>query len=517
MKKRTMKKLALVTAAMTLASSMSGVALAEEAEHRVKVGWNYSITSLSPFQAESPAKNALRSVAAFETLCAYDENAQLQNVMAKNWEQTDADGYEFKVEMYDYIYDTAGNNIKAEDAVYCMELLKAGGQLAAIFNKMESVTAIDDYTLQIKMFTNEYGDIQDALNYSFVVSKAAMEACGDEMATNLIATGPYMVEGFVNSSSVTFVANENYWQTDESLFGPTGKQNVDVIEMSCITESSQQEIALETGTIDFGMDMPGKSITQLQDNEAIDYEIFPAPNQYFLYLSADGPLADQKLRQAVCYAIDAAAVNQAAYENTMTLSNFGMSTCADYNEAWSVEDYYSYNPEKAMELIKEAGAEGTKLKILATGTGVTMSELFQAYLMQVGFDVELVNLELATYLTYANSDPSQYDIVTITPTGASNIQLWKVMLDSRNYNGTTVNGFKDDKLQELIETAGSIEGHTQENMDALYDYSVEQAYLYSPFGMSSVHMWRNDTVIKDVAVMYGAIPYLGGFTYTWNE
>ena len=482
----------------------------------INVGWNYAVTSLSPFQAESPAKNALRAGNVWEYLCALDADGVMQNVLAKDWEIVDEEGLVFEVEMYDYIKDHKGNVIDAEDAVYCINKIIAGGTQTAIFNAVDSVEAVDQFTLRYTLNQNDYGVIEDILCYSLVVDKDEVEASGDEMATNIVGTGPYKVTDFVNSSTLTFEAHEDYWQKDDSLKNPYAEQNVDIVNMVCIVESSQQEVALETGTVDFMYNMPGHCIRQLSSLSNISYDTLPGVNQYMFYLSANGVFADERVREAFCYAVDAEAVNIGAYDGTMVIGNPGMTNFGDYNSEWSNRDYYPYNVEKAKELLTEAGAMGTHVVIKATGDGVTMMELIQGYLNAAGFDAEIINLELASYLTDA-VDPTAYDIICITPNGNSNIQLWKVVYDQRNWeSGTTVNGFKDDELQKLIETAASVDGHTAENMDALYSHIVDKAYIYHPFATGTMSMWRNDTGIKDVDFRHGVIPNFGGFTYNWN-
>lgn len=502
--------------ATAAATSAIGERTTADGKTQVVVGWNYAITSLAPFQAESPAKNLFRATSVTEALCDYNAEGEIKNVLAKEWKQIDEEGYDFSVEIYDYIHDTNGNAITADDVVFSVDQVKKSGNLNAIFNKLDSVEKVDDYNMIFHMNQNEYGDIQDVLFYSTIVSRKEFEASGDEMSTTLVGTGPYKITDFVNSSSVTFEKNEEYWQTDDSLKGPRSAQNVDVIQALCISENSQQEIALETGTIDFMMDMAGGSLKQLESYENIKYSITPSVNQYMFYMSAAGPLANENLRKAVAYAIDADAVNTGAYEGVMAPSKWGMNVFSDYNDAWDEKPYYEYDLEKAKELIAAEGAEGTKLRLVATGTGVTMNEIIQGYLIEAGFDVELIEEELATYLTDA-VNPEAYDIICITPNSTSNIGLWKVVMDQRNYeNGTTVNGFKDDKLQELLELAGSIDGHTEENMDKLYDYITDTLYIYSTFNVSTLCMWRTDGGIVSTEMEYGALPYIGGFTYTWN-
>ena len=230
---------------------------------QINVGWNYAITSLAPFQAESPAKNLLYSTAVFETLAKYDQDGIIQPSLAKEWTQIDEDGFVYEVRLFDYIKDSEGNPITADDVIFCIDQINKSGTQTAYYNKLDSVEKKDDYTLVFNMNSNEYGDFDMILNYCIVVSKDAFEKSGDEMATAIIATGPYKVTGFVNSSTVTIEKNENYWQTDDTLKQPYAAQNVDVIEVTCIPEESQQEVALETGSIDFMNEMAAHSIDQL--------------------------------------------------------------------------------------------------------------------------------------------------------------------------------------------------------------------------------------------------------------
>ena len=508
--------LAILMALLVPASVLADTRSTADGRTQINIGWNYAITSMSPFQAESPAKNLFYATSVFETLGRFDQEGNVVPLLAKEWKQIDEDGYRFQVTLFDNIYDTAGNHITADDVIFSYEQIQASGSLNAYYNKVTGVEKVDDYNVIYNLTSNEFGDFDMVLNYAAVISRKAFEDSGDQMATLLIGTGPYKVTGFVNSATVTLEKNESYWQTDDSLKGPYAAQNVDVIEIKCIPENSQQEVALETGSIDFMFDMAASSIQQLAGYSNITHAIVPGTNQYFFYLSSAGPLANDNLRRAVGYAIDKDAVNEIAYENAMVPCDLGMQIFSDYNPAWAEQDYYGYDVQKARDLIAQENAQGTHIRIVATGTGVTMDEVIQAYLIDAGFDAELVTEELATYLTDA-TNPEAYDIICITPFATCNVQMWKIMLDKRNWeNGGTVNGFKDDHLQELLETAASIEGHTPENMDALYQYIADKNYVYSTFGTSVTNMWRTDSGIVEICSAFGALPYLGGFTYSWN-
>ena len=74
-----------------------------------------------------------------------------------------------------------------------------------------------------------------------------------------------------------------------------------------------------------------------------------------------------------------------------------------FQEKWKTEDYYNYNPEKAKELLKEAGvADGSlKLTILCDTDEVRVktAQIIQAYLKEVGIDSEVTSFEQALWNT----------------------------------------------------------------------------------------------------------------------
>lgn len=485
----------------------------EDGKTIIKVAWPATLTSLAPFQASSPAKMSF-SNEVLEALGTYDYDYNFCNVIAKEWKQIDEEGYKFSIEIYDYVHDSEGNSITADDVLFSIDKCKESGAASTVFGDFVGATKIGDYTIEVELSNNSYGYIQQFLSSVFIVSQKAFEESSDEMATNVVGTGPYKVTEFVNGSSLTTEAVEDYWQTDEALRGPSAKQNVDVIQKVFISENSQREIALETGEVDFAYNMSGSSVTQLENNKNITYNAEPGHHVYTFIPSSAGVLADERLRQAVFYALDIDSIIASSFDGFAFPSNYGLAFTSDYNSEWDDEDYYDYNPEKAKELIQEAGAEGTHLRLIAVATN-PMAELVQAYLNAVGFDVEVDILELATYLTDAYN-PEAYDLCTITYTSPTTIQTYKIMLDEANYGGTTMNGFVDDELQNLLDIADNINGHSPESMENLHDYVVDKAYFYTPIRTCEVSMWRTDSAIVDISYGCDLAPLFGSFNYVWN-
>lgn len=519
------KKLTCMMLAMSLAAypvvcsaeenvaPTADTAFMEDGRTKITVAWPNPTTSLNPFQGENGGFGAFH-FELLESLAMYDENYNLYPVIAKSWEQVDEDGYEFDVELFDYVHDSENNPITADDVVFSINKNIELGSNADKLSKMELVEKVDDYTVHIVMAQNGYLDFETVLEAARIVSEEAYEASSDGMSQMMIGTGPYKVTNFVSGSTLVTEKDDNYWQTDDTLRGPYAHANVDVIEKLFIEEASQREVALETNAAAYGVRMPGSSMKQLENNPDIVCVPKEGHHQHCYIPSSRGPLANQQLRQALYYAIDYQALIDSTYDGYAYISGLGLDYSADYNPAWE-EDKYTYDPEKAMQLIEESGISNPEITMVIDPTQQVLGEMVQAYLSMVGINVIIEQRELASYLS-ALADPSSYDLIEVDQYGSSTIGLWGGFLNGNYHNGVTQNGFDDETLQNLILTASSLDGHTPENMDALEKYLYETGYLFTPTKKSVITMWRKDSGIVETVYAMDLNPCLGCCTYTWN-
>lgn len=485
---------------------------------QVTVAWGNQLQSLSPFQLPYGGYDAVLEEC-LEGLGVYDSNYKMKLVMAKEVTQLDEEGYKFNIEIYDYIHDSEGNPITIDDVLFSFEKADQSGNATQHLSKMKSATKVDDYNMIIEMKDNGVGALEQIMWKVRIVSQKAFEETGDEMATKLVGTGPYKIKEFKQGAYLITEKNENYWQTNKELRGPYAMQNVDQIKKVFITENSQREIALQTGTVDISGGQEYSSVDQLSNYEDIVYKGIATNNNWFLFPSSSGALADENLRKAVFYAVDEQAIISSVFNGFAIPCILGLDFTDDYNPEWENKDNYSYDPDKARELISEVGAEGTHLKMICnsgSAGNVEMMELVQAYLMEVGLDAEVVIEENATFNKDA-ADPTTYDLIAEQYGLATTIQDWRLILDEENWGGKTRFGFQDPELQELLKTAYTPSTHTQENMDILYDYIIDNAYMKGICRHENVYMWRSDSVVKDVAVNASRqfLPHC--CTYIWNE
>lgn len=451
----------------------------------INIGLGNDPERLGPFTSRSNGAKPILPLI-YETLGARDKfSGEFYGVLMESYEQIDEKTYDVK--LYENIFDTAGNPLTAADVEFSFSKTKEIGELGEI-SKLDSVKAIDDYSVEFK-WVNEMalGDFEAAMSGFYVVTEAAYTGSSDEMATKPIGTSPYMVDEFISGSAVVLKASDNYWQSDDNKKVPTQFANVKTITYQIITESSQMTMALQTGTIDITADCSADDLYNFQDGGQYDaqYDVYSTPRiqAYDLCpnVSADSPLNDENLRKAVFAAIDTKTMALSISGGQANVSyTFGSNVYSDYNTDWE-KDYFTYDIDAAKEYLSaSAYPDGTKLVIELKSSDAnqgTIAELLQAYLGQIGIDLEIKAVSQADFLA-DEPNTKAWDLRLLTFSADDYLtNCWAKYFDVNIVGtGMTKNFIEDETLQGLIETCTSIDGHTEENINAFHEYTVEHAY-----------------------------------------
>jgi ABC-type transport system substrate-binding protein len=398
------------------------------------------------------------------------------------------DDLHYQVQLYDYIYDSAGNHITADDVIFSTQkLIEVGFNFK--WYMFGDIQKIDDYTVEYtwtKPIT-DVGELEFPWCRTIIFDQGAFES--GNFATEPVGTGPYVVTEFTSGSKVVLEANDNYWQTDASLISLRHQANVQTIEYNIIAESSQHVIALETGAIDYSEAVPAENLVEFQEGgqyaDAFNTEVASGSFVYALNLnqSEGHPGADLNFRLAVYYAIDNEAIATALHDTIMPARAFGTPHFPDYLAAWDETPNYmnTFDPTLAAEYLGQTTYNGETL-ILATQQGEaaeTMATVIQAFLLNVGITTEIKILDQAAGAT-VDTDPTAYDIKIFGMGGGSLIGEWNRVMNNHELGADYSVGFvRDPELQRLFEVANAIDTHTPENMTALQNYVQQQGYFYA--------------------------------------
>lgn len=473
------------------------------------VGTTITWDTLTPFRSQT-GNNAPYSYLCYEALAKVTYDKEYVPWVAKSWEAED-DGVTFNIEIYDYVTDSAGNHITADDIVWMIEACKEAA-LKPAFAKVKSVEKTGDYTLKVTMNKDMVGAFEAVLINTFVVSKAAYDASADQFATEVVSTTPYRLTKFVSGSEIAFEKRDDYWQKEE-LIHAANAANVDKITFHIITEASQAGIALETGTIDAFMMLDANTAKQFEGNGDFTMKATSYINGSQLFFSGhpDRNIAEDKnLRQAICYAIDAEGLVTGVYAGSgKTMHDPIADTSIGWLEKWKDEEYYPYNLEKAKELLAQSNYKGEELVILAgsSSTNQRLCQMIQAYCLQAGINIKLNLVDSALY-TSTRLDGSQYDMTINTVGGESLPDHWSIRYDMNAYKTGDATSRHDEVLAEMLYKTWTREGFTEENIDAVHQYLKENMYAYGMVQPENIDIWRTDLgMITDVHTNKGSVDF----------
>jgi peptide/nickel transport system substrate-binding protein len=217
---------------------------------------------------------------------------------------------------------------------------------------------IDDYTIKM-VLTRPFAPFLTGLNgYLGIVSPTAVEAVGiAEFARKPIGTGPYMVEEWVEADHITLVKNPNYnWGS--SFFSNAGAPFFDSIEYKVIPDGSVRTGTLISGETQYIDEIDPLQLEDLQSNSDLEVITKGQPGSgwimFFNFERPGSPQEDIAVRQALAYAIDKDAFNQAVFGgiNSPASSPLMKPTFAYEPQT---ESLYTYDAAKAAQMLDAAG------------------------------------------------------------------------------------------------------------------------------------------------------------------
>lgn len=430
----------------------------------------------------------------YQTLVQYDSfGGEAQPLIAEKWEQVS--DTVVRVTLFDGVHDTEGNLVTADDVKFSYDGAKASNNWNNRVGALDTVEVVDDLTLDFTFKSIGLTTVNDALGDIAIVSEEAYDASPDGMVTEPVGTSPYRLTDYVAGSSLTFERDEDHWQSADAATG-VGEANAATVVMRVISDASQMATALETGEIDIAdtvtIDQLGSFMDgdNARDGYVVHQELSNVTWNAFFNASDQSPMQDQTLRQAVAYAIDNEAIVEGVLggrgEPDVT---FGASVYGDFQSKWEDDDYYGFDPEKAKQLLSEAGYGENELTLrIMTNNESNLNkaaQIIQSGLLSVGIQSTISSYDAALFDSY-QTDPSQWDI-QLNGKGTSSgylTAMWNSSFNSALYDFGNRVFVKDAELDELLATANSADGHTPENVDALHQYLKDQAYakgLYNAY------------------------------------
>jgi peptide/nickel transport system substrate-binding protein len=285
----------------------------------------------------------------------------------------------------------------------------------------DSVDVIDDYTIRVnlKSWTNTVLSSFADSPGSWMVSPTAFEQNGvDWMRDNPVGTGPFKFVSFQRDVNYKVVKNTDYWIKDRPY--------LDGIEIKYIADPMTQQAAMQAGEADMLELEPGKMAKDLETlGLSVNFQIVTVYTFFPDSAHADSPYADQKVREAIGYAIDREALaNVFSYGYWDAPYQIPPTSNPAYNPNFTLGR--KYDPTKSRALLTEAGhPNGFQTTILVNPAIVNrdIPVALQSNLADVGITAEL-------------SYPANMGGFIADSNSLTNVLVIQPVLASPNFNST---------------------------------------------------------------------------------
>jgi peptide/nickel transport system substrate-binding protein len=308
-----------------------------------------------------------------------------------------------------------GEPVKASDFAYAVERcikLNSGGSVfytsikgAEKFAETKSggipgITT-NDKTGEIKIeLEKPRGTFTNELGLMFVAPVPAKTPMEDLSAKPPPATGPYMITKSQPGRGWEYARNP-YWAKDNSKAMPEYPSgNVDGAKITVVRNPDTQVNDIEQGKYDWMQDPPpANRYAQVKEKyEGSQFKVVPTISVYFFWMNTTkAPFDDIKVRQAVNYAIDPAALER-IYAGQIKASH---QILPDGMPGHKAIDLYPHNLAKAKELIEEAHPSDMNITVWTDteSPNKEAGEYYEGVLKELGFNAKLKEINADNYFT----------------------------------------------------------------------------------------------------------------------
>ena len=348
-----------------------------------------------------------------------------------------------------------GEDFTADDMIFTLESILDEKQNAKGRNSLLldgepiGIEKLDDYTIEFKL---SHVNIPFVENLSSIkpIPKHIFDGEGNiaESSANAepVGNGAFKFKAHKTGELYEVERNDDYYG-DVAL--------LDGIAYRVIPDPNAALVALENGEISASY-LKANEVEKFEDNDDIELITFSESmvNNIF-FRTNNEKVSDVKARQAIAYGIDKDKIIEAVYKGTEFASP-ATSSFAKEVPFWTddVEDY-EYNPERAKELLKEAGKENLELRLMYT-SGIATQEkealLVQEMLKEIGVEIELLPMERGTFVERILDPENQdFEIATNGYVMGSNADNYSTIFTTGNANNFS--GYSNPKVDELFDKA----------------------------------------------------------------
>lgn len=366
----------------------------------------------------------------FSRLVEINADQQIIPDLAKTW-TISPDGTTYTFHLHNNVKWQDGTNFTSSDVKFTFEsIIKNHGYISPDLSEVKAITTPnpDTVVIQLKKPDNSFlGNLGGQGAYILPQHIYSTRSWATGTNTTPVGTGPFKFSSYTPGTSITLVKNASY-------FGQV--PHVDKLVFSIITDPNAMLQSFLNGNIDvYTGTIPGSAVEQMVKNPKVIAKPILWPSPYYVAFNMNSaPFNNQKVREAVAYALDDSAIVSKTMPGQAKPAQYFISPVYK----WAVSNQYTvpkYDPQKAKSLLAQAGIKPGELTVNMTIASMydSIATVIKYQLKQVGINVNIQSLDFGTW---------QQQVV-------NNHKFQLTVL--ANYEGPTISS-----IDQMFETGGNM-------------------------------------------------------------
>jgi len=440
----------------------AGVAKPEK-DHLV-IGTIGSPTLFNPYFSADSSSGQVEALL-FNGLVTYDANLQPIPDLAEGWEVSE-DGYNWTFHLKKGIRFHDGTELTSRDVVFSYNIPRSegySGLRGSDFEKIKSIKAVDRYTVHFSL-TEPYAPFLSTCTFAILPAHLLENIPIDELPKHPfntkqpIGTGPYRFVEWKDGQYVKLEAYQDYFKSTPGI-----KQ----LYFRIVPDQNAQLIQLQAGGIDWmGVPATDLAIGRLFEKQG-KIKLRSAPSLSYTYIGYNQKhelFQDVRVRQALTYAVDRKKIVDIVLEGQGQVAHTHGSP-----QSWAFSGdvpTFDYNPEKARQLLHEAGwkdsdgdgildKDGKKLSfVLLTNQGNKIREMVAQIVQQqwaeVGVEMTPRMLEWSAFI-HNYVEAKKFDAVLLGWSIGVDPDPTAIWHSKESEKGLNFIGYHNPKVDQLLE------------------------------------------------------------------
>jgi peptide/nickel transport system substrate-binding protein len=442
--------------ALGLAATASSLSLA----HAKDIVWaRYGdIDTLDPHRATSTLSLQVWGLV-YDTLLATDATGAPVPNLAKSWEVS-SDGLQYTFKLASGVKCHDGTELDANDVKYTVDRAFDAAKSSvtkASWGPITKTEVVDPLTVRLTLetpFVAMIPFLADSFSSIICDSNAGKDGFGSTVA---IGSGPWSLESWNKGDRIVLDRNSEYVNHGKLADNP-GAPYMDRLIVKVVPEPQTRLAGLRTGEIHVA-EPPLDDVQTLKDSGELDVVSAEntGQNVFWEFSVHRAPFNDERVRAAVAHATDVQTALTLIYGDLSIPEQCPISRGVFGNDQeFCAAHRAQYDPEKARQLLKEAGGWGAdnplevNMLVWTGGKRDRLAEVFQAQLAEVGIKANIQIMDIGTMNARVRQENE-----TATGIGSMDMMTWS--------------WYDPDILYALWHSPGAYRGYTSPELDAMLE------------------------------------------------